>query len=87
MMILTTAYCLLLAFSLNPANHSVVTDQVLRPTQPVSLAVGDSLGLACLETHHDAVPLEVAAHWTATQSPAAWTQMPTSLQTHWVSGH
>ncbi len=89
-MILSTAYALILGLSYQPQPAVIApaaAPAVVRPAQPVSLASGDSLGMALMESSNQQVPPLLASRLAAVASaPAAWTVMPGD-GTRYALGH
>ncbi len=83
-MILSTAYALILGLSYQPQPAPAVpaylatNPTVVRPSEPVSLAAGDTLGMALMASSSQQVPPLLASRVAIVAAAApAWTVMPT----------
>ncbi len=84
-----SAYSLFLALNVAPAlpqDAPVAAETVFRPSEPVSMAVGDALGLEMIDMHRFAVPESVAAREAiAASTYVAWADasaVPSLALTH-----
>jgi hypothetical protein len=86
-MILSTAYALILGLSSFQAeSQTVMPDAVIRPASPVSLAAGDALGMALMESNRHAMPPLLASRLAIASLPVvAWATMPD--ERHLAFGH
>jgi hypothetical protein len=90
-MILSTAYALILGLSsfsaeATPTSGWSAEAAIVRPSSPVSLAAGDALGMALMESNHDNMPPVLAARLRiASQPMVAWAVMPG--EQHFAFGH
>ncbi|MDP7030094.1 MAG: hypothetical protein QF733_07735 [Phycisphaerales bacterium] len=93
-MILSTAYALILGLSYQPcpvaslpASPPTGGVTAVRPAQPVSLAAGDSLGMALMASSTQDVPPLLASRLAAVASaPPSWTLMSED-GTRYALGH
>ncbi|MDP6986744.1 MAG: hypothetical protein QGG74_01750 [Phycisphaerales bacterium] len=94
-MILSTAYTLILG--LNFAPHPpvdaappppITSTWASGPAEPISLAVGDELGMALFASESAATPPKLRARIAAANAgPASWTVMPGENSVHLATTH
>ena len=81
-MILSTAYALILGLSSFSAEATTPSGwstegAIVRPSSPISLATGDALGMALMESNPDHIPPVLAARLRIASHPTvAWAVMP-----------
>ena len=90
-MILSTAYALILGLSSFSGEAASLTgwsanEGIIRPSSPISLATGDALGMALMESNPDQMPPVLAARLRIASHPTvAWAVMPG--EQHFALGH